>query len=537
VKTLPALVRRNAAEHGDKSALSFEGSTLTWSEVRRRIAVLAEGLRRLGVDKGDRVLIMMTNRPEHWLTDQAAAHLGAIPCTVYATTPPAQLEYIGRHSGARVLVVENSAQAAPWLEVIDNVPGLEHVVVLDESVTGDRFTPWPSVFGMDPDFEQFEREADERAPDDVAALIYTSGTTGVPKGVLITHANIVANLEGLHQVSALPQHFSNICYLPLAHIAERMVSIYMPIFRAAHVTFCQSQEQLVPELIRLHPSLFFGVPRVFEKIAAALRARPGSTLADMGLDRVEWACSAAAPLPSDVQLYFRELGLSVLEGWGMTEATGIATTTGPDEFRVGSVGRATPGSETRLLEDGEVLIRGPIVAVGYLQEDGSSIPVVDDEGWLHTGDVGRVEDGHLFIIDRKKELIITSGGKNIAPVAIEALLREHQIVGQAIAYGDKRKYIVALLTLDPVQAPAWAADKGITFTDLTDLSTNERVLAELEAVVAKANEQLSTPEQVKYFRVLPSEWTVERGELTPSLKMKRASIHANFREEFESMYS
>ncbi|WP_158726451.1 AMP-dependent synthetase/ligase [Tomitella fengzijianii] len=537
MNTLPALIRRNATEYGDKPALSYDGTTLTWAQTRSQVAVVAEGLRRLGVGKGDRVLVMMTNRPEHWITDQAVTHLGAIPCTVYSTTPAAQLEYLGRHSGAKVLVVEGAAQATPWIEVVDRVPDLEYLVMLADETEGGRFMPWAEVFAYEPDLERFEAEWDAVAPDDDAALIYTSGTTGAPKGVLITHDNVVANVDGLHRVSPIPEHFTNICYLPLAHIAERMVSIYMPIFRAAHVTFCPDQARLVPELQRLHPTLFFGVPRIWEKIGGYLRATPGSTLADMGLDRVEWACSAAAPLPAEIQKYFRSQGLTVLEGWGMTEATGIATTTRTGEFRVGSVGQATPGNETMLLDDGEVLIRGPIVAAGYLQEDGTSTPVTDDEGWLHTGDVGTVVDGHLFIIDRKKELIITSGGKNVAPVKIEALLTDHPLIGQALAYGDRRKYIVALLALDAEQAPAWAAKAGIEFTDLSDLSTDATVLAEVERVVAAANEKLSRPEQVKKFRVLAGEWTPESGELTPSMKMKRATVQKNYRDEIESMYT
>jgi len=536
VSTIPSLVHRNATLYGDLPALSFRGDTLTWSQARLRIAQIARALSALGVGPGDRVALMMSNRPEHWMADQAAVHLGAIPSTVYATMPSSQVSYIARHSRAKVAILEGADQVARWRPILGELPHLEHVIVLEG--THEGFLSWDDLVTDEVDLDAFEQGWQDADPSDPVALIYTSGTTGVPKGVLLTHQNVIANVDGQDAVSPIPQHFSNVCFLPLAHIAERMVSVYMPIHKAGHVTFCPDQAGLLGELVKLHPTLFFGVPRVWEKLAAGLRMHEGSTLATVGLDQVQWACSAGAPLPVDVQRYFRELGLTILESWGMTEATGVATTTGPKEFRFGSVGHAIAGNETMLLEDGEVLIRGPIICAGYLQEDGSVLPATDAEGWLHTGDIGRIdEDGHLFIIDRKKELIITSGGKNIAPVAVEALLKRHPLVGQALAYGDAKPYLVALLVLDAEAAPAWATARGITFDSLTDLSQNPLVVAELDRAVEAANAELARVEQIKRFHVLTSEWTVEGGELTPSLKMKRCVVQTKHETEIESLYS
>ena len=287
-----------------------------------------------------------------------------------------------------------------------------------------------------------------------------------------------------------------------------------------------------------------------EKIAAGLRAafgdltdggatpaNPAAMLAAVGLDQVTWACSAGAPLASDVQRYFGALGLTILESWGMTETTGVATTTGVDQFRFGSVGTATAGNEIKLLADGEVLVRGPIVCAGYLQQDGTVVPAADSDGWMHTGDVGRLDDdGFLYIVDRKKDLIITSGGKNIAPALVENLLGKHPLIGQALVYGDRQPYLVALVVLDAEAARAWAAARGIDGGSLAELSEHPAIIAEISGAVDTANAELSRAEQVKRFRVLATEWTVEGGELTPSLKLMRSVVQDNHQHDIASLY-
>lgn len=539
--TIPAYVNRNVEKFGDLPALSFEGVTLTWRQAQVRIAQISQGLTDLGVGPGDCVALMMSNRPEQWLADQAAVHLGAVPTTIYGTMPTSQIAFVAQHAKVVVAVLEGQEQVDRWLPLLDQLPGLRHIVVLDEGAAAaeePRFRTWDSLVVEDVDLEAFESKWRAATSEDPATLIYTSGTTGVPKGVILTHRNVISNVESLDEATGIPQHASNICYLPLAHIAERIISIYTPIVKAGHVTFCPNLDDLIPHLRRVHPTLFFGVPRVWEKIAAGLRSNPNSTLADVGLDRVTWACSAGAPLVADVQQYFKDSGISIIEGWGMTETTGIATTTPADELRIGSVGKVISGNEMRMLEDGEVLIRGPIVCAGYLQDDGTVSPAADEDGWMHTGDIGRCdEEGFLYIIDRKKELIITSGGKNVAPVAIEALLTRHPLVGQALAYGDRERYIVALLVLDPEYAQKWAEASGIEFSSFTELSQDPRVIQEIQGAVDAANEELARVEQVKRFHVLPSEWTVDSGELTPSLKLKRRTVQSKFADVIKSLYS
>ncbi len=541
MNTVPQLIHRNAEEFGDKPALTFNGVDLTWSETRERIAQIAHGLARLGVEKGDRVAIMMSSRPEHWLTDQAAVHLGALPTTVYGTTPSNQIEYLARHAAVKVAVLEGANEVNLWLPVLDGLPGLRHVVVLDQEalVPGDsRFVTWDDVVTGDVDMEAFEAGWREITEDDPVTLIYTSGTTGIPKGVILSNRNVIANAEARNEIAPAPQHFRSVCYLPLAHIAERMVSVYMIIHKAGHVTFCPDPSELVGVLRATRPNSIFGVPRIWEKLAAALRSRPGSSLADVGLDQATWACSAAAPLPVDVQQYFRERGLSIVEAWGMTETTGVATSTNENDFRFGSVGVPIPGTEIRLLEDGEILVRGDIVAAGYLQEDGSVLPFIDEDGWMHSGDIGRLdEEGNLYVVDRKKDLIITSGGKNIAPAVVEALLIKHPLIGQALAFGDRRPYVVALIVLDPDAGAAWAAVRGIDIDSVTELGSHPEVRAELDRAIEEANGKLSRVEQVKRYSVLATEWTAEGGELTPSLKVKRRAIYDKYEADIAELYA
>lgn len=539
MSTIPLLLHRNAELFGDLPALTCDGDTLSWSETRARIAQVAFGLARLGVRKGGRVAIMMSSRPEHWLVDQAVVHLGALPTTVYGTMPAGQIAYLAGHSHATVAVLEGQAEIDRWLPILGGLTDLEHILVLDPDarLDDDRVIRWSEAITGETDLVAFEADWRAISADDPITLIYTSGTTGVPKGVLLTHRNVIANAEARDAAAPTPDHFRSVCYLPLAHIAERMVSVYMAIHKAGHVTFCPDPNGLVGQLIRTRPTSFFGVPRIWEKLAAALRVRPDSALAEVGLDQVTWACSAAAPLPLDVQEFFRANGIAILEAWGMTETTGVATATGADDFQLGSVGMPIPGNEIRLLDDGEVLVRGPIVAAGYLESNGSVTPVTDADGWMHTGDVGRLDNGHLYIIDRKKDLIITAGGKNIAPVAVEALLTKHPLIGQALAHGDRRPYLVALLVLDREAATAWATTQGITVDSPDDLTTHPALLAELNHAVSEANQHLARVEQIKRFTVLPAEWTPDGGELTASLKIKRRTIEEKYSPDIDALYS
>ncbi|MFI1990764.1 AMP-dependent synthetase/ligase [Actinoplanes sp. NPDC020271] len=585
--TVPVLVHRNATEFGDLPALSTLGvpGTLTWRELRDRVAGLARGLAGLGLGAGDRMLIMMSGRPEHWIVDLAAVHLGAIPSTVYATLAPSQLTYVARHSGAKILVLEGEAELARWGEALAALPEIEHVIVLDEKLTGDRLVGLAEVAARPADPEAFEKAWREIRPEQPVTLLYTSGTTGDPKGVVLTHANVIYQSVVLEATVETPDHAPSLAYLPLAHIAERMLGVYNAIYRAGHVTICPDPAQLLAGLVSVRPVTFFGVPRIWEKMVAGIQAqlagaepavrntvetarevalrayklrgaeqpvppelRTRLDLVDtrvlrplrarLGLDNVVWPGSGAAPIPVDVLLYLAGIGIDVLEVWGMTETTGTATINTPGRFRTGTVGRVNPGMELKLAEDGEILVRGPLVCAGYLQPDGSVAPVTDADGWLATGDVGTLDaDGFLTITDRKKELIISSGGKNIAPAQIENLLRAHPLIAQAVAIGDRRPYVTALIVLDEETAPLWATRQGIADTSLPALSADPALLAEITTAVAAANTRLSRPEQVKRFHVLPHGWTPESGELTPTLKLRRRIVHDRYAEAIGDLYT
>ncbi|MGW1895374.1 AMP-dependent synthetase/ligase [Streptomyces sp. NPDC002004] len=603
--TLPALLHRNAQDHGDRPALSWrsgpgtDGSwtTLTWSDARREAAVLAAGYAALGAGRGDHVLMMMGNRPEHWLSDVALTHLGAVPVTVYGTAAPDQVAHVARHSRARLAIVEDTREPARWEPLLkDPTVPLERLVVVEpgpqdpaapdarRAPTAGTHLPYASVRATgrrlhDPD--AFEKAWRETHASDPLTVLYTSGTTGDPKGVRISHRNVILNAVALDRVVELPDHVEHICYLPFAHIAERMLGIYLPVFRASHVRLCADPAQVAATVRELHPAQFFGVPRVWEKLAASLRAALAGLPADRmraveaangtaracvayrergeeppaeleaayreaketvldpllalaGFDRLVWTASASAPMPRDVVAFWAGFSVTIMDAWGLTETTGVATTNSPSGFRLGSVGRPLDGVDVRIADDGEILVRGETVCEGYLRADGSVESARDAEGWFPTGDVGRLDDdGFLWLTDRKKEMIITSTGKNVSPALVENALKEHPLVGQAFVHGDGRSYLVALLVLDPELAPAWAAARGITGGDL---GARPEVRAEIARAVEAANAGLNRTEQVKRYRLLTEEWGPDTGELTPSLKLRRRVIRTKYAAEIEALY-
>jgi long-chain acyl-CoA synthetase len=595
-RTLCDLLAEHAAGHGDAPAMSWKRDgawqTLSWREYRERVAEVAMGLAGLGVGKGDFVAIMATNRPEHVLADQGAVHAGATPTSFYFTLAPEQIQYVAGHCEAKVAVLEDRDMLKRWQDIRDGLPGLQYLVLLDGAQDGDG----PGVLGWDEligrgrdalaaDRSVFEELRGRVGPEDNATLLYTSGTTGPPKGVLLTHHNILFECTALDRLTGLSPEGSSVSYLPLAHIAERVLSIYGPLTMRTHIWFCPEPTQAVEYVREARPTLFFGVPRVWEKVRAgiqaklaaeenerrrriaqravetglevvrrtqrgervpfALRARHAVlerlVLAKIrqaiGLDRCRFASSAASPLAVDVAQFFAALGLPLVEVYGMTETTGVATGNRPGKVKIGTVGPALAGVEVRLADDGEVLVRGPVNTPGYFRQAEATAELIDSEGWLHTGDVGELDDdGYLKIVDRKKELIITSSGKNLSPANIEGLLKEHPLVGQVLVYGDDRPYVVALIVLDHELAPGWAARNGLAGDDLAALAAHEQVLAEVQLAVDAANQRLARIEQVKRFEILPVEWTAESEELTPTLKLRRRIIHAKYAERIEALY-
>lgn len=591
-RTLPQLLARNAHEYPQLPGLSWQSaeaddgwSTLTWSEIHERTRRLAAGYLALGVGRGDRVLLLMSNRPEHWLSDLALVRLGAVPVSVYGTAAPEQITHIARNCRARVAVVEGAAQVPVWEALLaDPDTPLERLVVAEPGEEGSHF-PYAALLPESvPD--ELSGQLDDARPEDTLTVVYTSGTSGEPKGVVLTHRQVMANALALDAVVELPPHVEHICYLPFAHIAERMLGIYLPCHRASHVYLCADPTGVAAVVRKVRPAQFFGVPRIWEKLSATVRGilslmpaeqravidqafeiarehvgyrEQGRTppaeleeryarvredvllpmLAAGGLDRVTWSASASAPMSVDVVKFWAGFGIVIMDAWGLTETTGVATSNSPRAgFRLGSVGRPVDSVEVRLAEDGEILVRGSSVFSGYLQADGSVLSPVDADGWLATGDIGRMdEDGYLWLTDRKKEMIITSTGKNVSPALVENALKEHPLIGQAMVHGDNRSYLVALLVLDAEAAPAWAAANGVDTTGgPAGLAEHPAVRAEVERAVAAANSRLNRTEQIKRYEVLSQEWGPATGELTPSLKMRRRVIRDKYADELTGLY-
>ncbi len=586
------------AAHGDKPAYSdkvgVQGPgwrTLSWTELREAALDVAAALVDLGVRPGDRVAIMASNRIEHVLADLGAMHAGATGMSVYNSLSPDQVAYVAQHSEPSVVVLESADHLGRWAEALAS-GATPRIVVLDPAAAPEGALSWEQLVERGrASRERHQMEIDRRwqaiDPEQPATILYTSGTTGHPKGVVLSHHNVMFEVESSGRTAGLDDAENiGVSYLPYAHIAERVLGIYIPLVKGGHIHLIGDPAQLVGALGEVRPTRFFGVPRVWEKIqtgiggllametdetkkqavdeamavgleyveslqvghqtSAELQARFDAADATvlspirsvLGLERVTWAGSASAPMPLETARFFAGLGMAIYDIYGMTETTGSVTGCGPGHFRLGTVGQAQPGIEVAVAEDGEILTRGPVNTRGYLHNPGASADLIDPEGWVHTGDIGQIdEDGFLRVVDRKKEMIITSTGKNIAPSNVENLLKESPLVGHALAYGDGRPFVVAILTLDPDVAPVVAGRLGVEFTDLADLAVKPEILEVVAAGVEQANARLSRPEQVKRWRLLPVEWTAESAELTPTLKLKRRVVHSNYADVLEELYS
>ncbi|MFB4262004.1 AMP-dependent synthetase/ligase [Nonomuraea sp. GTA35] len=592
-RTVCEQLRLAAEQHHDAPAYSDpdgEGwRTLSYGQARERVLEIAAAFVALGLEPGESVALMMINRSEHVLADLGAVHAGGVGCTVYSTFAPDQIAFVADNVGARYAVLGGPADLGRWEPVLDRLDGLRKIIVLEGAPAGDRFMSWADFLALGrerlaADPGQVEARWRAVTPGDVATVLYTSGTTGTPKGVPLTHTNIFYEVAATDRLTSLPMRGTQISYLTYAHIAERILSLYLPLVKVSHVHFCTDLANLGATLGQVRPMMFFGVPRVWEKMMARLLAvlatqpeeqqaavreamaagaayveagQYGRTVtpeiqaaydkADaallsvirgmIGFDRAEWTATGAAPLPDEVQHFYAGLGLKVIDVYGMTETTGAFTGNSPACYRLGSVGRAEPGVEIRIADDGEILTRSPLNTAGYLNRPEATAELVDADGWLHTGDIGTVDDdGFYRVVDRKKELIITAGGENISPAEIENHLKQHNLIGQALAYGDNRPHPVAVLTLDAEVAPGWAQARGITFGSLAELAEHPDVLAEVEAAVQAANAKLARVQQVKKWALLGVEWTAETEELTPSLKLKRRIIHSKYADIIEGLY-
>ena len=586
-KTVATSFRDTVQAHGDAVALRWKDDEAyrewTYREYGDLACRMAGALSGLGVGHGERVVLMMRNRPEFNVADVATVLLGATPVSIYNSSSPDQIQYLAHHCGAVVAIVEDCDFLERLLKVREELPALQHVVLIDDDGRApDDVLHWGDLLKTDP--IDLDSAAGTATPDDLATIIYTSGTTGPPKGVMLTHSNVVWTVECLRmampEIGTLGRRM--ISYLPMAHIAERITSHYQGLTLGYEVTTCPEPTLIAKYLPEVRPEIFFAVPRVWEKIHAGVLALAGANpdqkamldaalpigervaehrardeelpedLAKeyegikpvcefvtglLGLDQIKTAITGAAPIPVEVLKFFRSLGVEMSEIYGLSETTGPMTWE-PFRVKLGTVGPACPGVEVKLADDGEVLARGGNIFQGYLNDPDRTAEALDDEGWLHSGDIGELDDeGYLKIVDRKKELIITAGGKNISPANLESALKSFPLIGQVCVIGDRRPFVSALIVLDPEVAPAWAKQQGIDGSALADLAKDPAVLAEVERNIEEANKRFSNVERIKKFVLLGEEWMPDSDELTPTMKLKRRGVHTKYADEIESIYA
>lgn len=581
-----AALYESADSLGDSVAVSSaDGSeTMSWRELCDRASRIAGGLADVGIERGDTVALMLNNRPEFMPCDLGAVMLGAVPFSIYQTSSIEQIKYLIEDASSKVVICEEAFRERVE-EACSGLDSVEVLVSVDGGGGDERLMSLEELERRSPSFDG-RTAAETIDPDDLLTLIYTSGTTGPPKGVQLTHRNLMTLVGGIEGIVPLPQGEAEvISWLPAAHIAERGAHYYLPIVSGVKVTICPDPREIVQFLPKVRPTWFFAVPRVWEKLKAGLEAMlaglpdeakekaeagleasiarvraeqageevpaavaEAAAQADeqlfsglrkqLGLDRLSAVNVGAAPTPVEVLEFFHAIGIPIGELWGMSETCGVATCNPPGKVKLGTVGPPVPGVEIKLDGDGEVLVRADSVMPGYRNLPEKTAECLED-GWLRTGDIGEIDsDGYLRIVDRKKELIINAAGKNMSPANIEAHLKAASpLVGQAIAIGDARPYNVALVVLDPDFAPVWAAQNGMEGASISEIAASAEAAEAIEQAVAAANEHLSRVEQIKKFAILPVDWLPGGDELTPTMKLKRKPIHEKYAEEIEALYA
>ncbi|HEX4670156.1 MAG TPA: AMP-dependent synthetase/ligase [Solirubrobacterales bacterium] len=585
-KTLADLLPLAARVYGDAPAVRYKDGEQwvdrSFSEVREIVRPLALGLAGLGIEKGDRVSILGNTRPEWTYFDFAALSIGATVVPIYQTNSPDECRYVLENSDAKVVVVEDDEQLEKIRKVRDQLPQLEQVVRMTGSSEDAISMEELAARGASGDDSRWEALYSAVTPADVCTFIYTSGTTGPPKGCVISHGNYRSMLDMVNETSVIEGEDVSYLYLPLAHSFALLIQLGSFDLGATLAYWERDPLKILPNLAELKPTYFPSVPRIFEKIytaansgmekegglkkaifhwainvGAKMRAaeRSGrkpsfllsrqyafaddrvlSKIRNLFGGKLRLAVSGAAPISPEILRFFDAAGVLVLEGWGMTETSTAATISTPDDFKVGTIGKPFPGCEVRIAEDGEILVKGPNVFQGYHKNEQATRETIVD-GWLHTGDIGEIDsEGFIKITGRKKDIIITAGGKNITPANLEADIKQHPLVSQSVVVGDRRPYLVALVTLDPEDAAAYAKEHGLP-EDPVQLAANADVKASIEAHVEEINKNYARVEQVKKIAILKQDLSQETGELTPTLKVKRAVVASKHEAEIEGLYA
>jgi len=588
-QTVMERFEKTVAAHGDQPALKHKRDgrwkTITWKDYQTRVLTTAKAFMALGLEAGKAVNILANNCPQWFISDLAGIFAGAVPGGIYTTSSPEQCLYIARHSEANIVMVEDGSQLKKFEGLWADLPDLKAIVMMNGSDDDQRVVAWRDLpelaAGVTDAFLKERMEA--QSPDSCCTLIYTSGTTGNPKGVMLTHDNIVWTARKVAETVEGDHRDHVISYLPLSHIAEQMVSLVVPMTTGCTAWFAESLDQLGDNLQEVRPSIFLGVPRVWEKIQAKVASAGADNpplkkkiaawarkqglaggyahqngqprprlypLADklvfskvrqrLGLDRCRICFSTAAPIAEDTLEFFMSLGITITEIYGMSECTGPTTISLPQtgSYRIGWAGPPMIGTELRLGEYDEILMRGRHIFKGYYKNEAATRDTIDEQGWLHSGDVGRIDDkGFLKVTDRLKELIITAGGENIPPQVLESKLKAISIINQVVVIGDRRKYVSALLTLDPAKVALAAEEAGSRAMSVDEAATCVRFKAYLQVRVDAVNATLPRSWTIKRFVILPKELSIENGELTPTMKLKRRVIKDNYIREIEGMYA
>ena len=588
VSTIGDHFNRMGNHPAQRHKVNGEWVDVSYEKMGEAVANVAAGLIDLGLKPGDRISLLCNNRIEWAHCDLGILFAGGVTVTIYPTSIPREVFYILENSDSKMIFVEDEQQCRKVEEIFEELPNLQKIIVMSGKIDTDDKTCSLSEL-IDKGRKRLKEEPDltdragkEIKEDDLAAIIYTSGTTGPPKGVMLSHLNILfAITTTMERFGDISDIHKNLSFLPLSHALERIGGHFMPLVFAKTIAYAESFEKVGENFREVKPEVALAVPRVFEKVYARIQSQLNQAsfvksalfrwanntgkaalvfrqknmplpfwlsarhtiaerlvfkkIRDILGGHLKYFVSGGAPLDAQIAEFFFSMGILVLEGWGATETSAPSTMNMPDAFKIGSVGRPLPGVEVRVEEDGELLIRGPNVCGGYWKMPEQSAETFDKDGWYHTGDVGRMdEDGFFYITDRKKELIITSGGKNISPQNIENKLKLSPLVSNAMAYGDKRNYIIALITLDE---EAVRERLGQDVGSHEEFSKNQKLVELIELEVDKVNKDLPRFEQIKKFRIPPEDFTVEADELSPSLKLKRRNITARYKELIDSMYT
>lgn len=588
-RTLRELFLQVTTDHAREVAFRSKRSgtwvDVTWSDQRAAVDAISKSLIALEIEKGDGVCLLSGTRLKWVQCDSAIVNIGAVTVGIYHSNLAPECAYILEHCEARVVFVENREQLDKVLCMRSRLPRLRHIIAYDEvDEPGADVLSWQTFLerGSNVSDARLEEIGGEIRPDDLASLVYTSGTTGVPKGAMITHANLLFASEAANKILISRPGFTTLLFLPLAHVFARMI-VYMCQRGVLAIAFAEDMTKIPANLQEIRPDFLVSVPRIFEKIhqkavdAAADAGGIKSKLFDWAIavgrrvsrkrlahesvpftlalshavadklvlhkvrnvfgGRVEWAVSGAAPLNPEINEFFHACGVNIVEGLGMTENTSLSNVNRLDHNKLGTVGPVVPGVEMKLADDGEILFRGPNLMKGYFKNPKATAETIDSDGWLRTGDIGQIDaDGFLTITDRKKDLIITAGGKNVAPQRVEKILRTSRYLSQVVACGDRRKFISALVTLDAENIEAWARSRGLDSSNLEELSRHADVLALVQAEITERNRKLASFESVKQFRILPRDLSIEGGELTPTLKIRRRVVCEKYAGLIDEIY-